>query len=189
MNNCCVLLTSSKASETIVLIADSDVGGLWKLDTSTGEYSMIFRDPLFTNCTAKFPLGLNGVSMYEGSIHFANSALRIYGQVPIYEDGSPSAEIEIIGRAVPGAVAFDDLVLDWEGNAWIATHPNVVTQITLSGKQRNFTGGDTELANPTSIVWGRGSPEAEKTLYISTNGVSSKGFVGAQVVAMDTRFL
>ncbi len=95
--------------------------------------------------------------MYEGRLHFANSALRIYGRVPIHQDGSATGEIEIVGRALSAATIFDDLVMDWEGNAWVATHPNAVTQITSQGKQRNFTGGEVEMHNPTWVAWGRGS--------------------------------
>ena len=183
------LTLASKAVHTLVLVADSAGGALWRVDTSTGDYDIAFRDPLFTNCTSPFPLGLNGITTYDGKLYFANSALRIYGRVPIDERGAASGEIEILGRAVPEALAFDDLVIDWEGNAYIATHPNVVTEITLEGKQRNFTGTDMEMANPTSITWGRGSPEQEKILYVSTNGQSGRNFVGAQVVALDTRLL
>ena len=184
-------ITNCHKSETVVLIADSEVGAIWKLDTSTGEHSIAFRDPLFTNCTSPFPLGLNGVAMFDEKLHFANSALRIYGRVPILEDGTASGEIEILGRALPAVTAFDDVVLDWEGNGWIATHPNAVTEITPEGKQRNFTGTDVEMLNPTSIVWGRGSLEQEKILYLTTNGMSSSQgkFFGAQVISLDTRLI
>lgn len=183
-------ITNCHNSETTVLIADSDVGAIWRLDTVTGQHEIAFKDPLFTNCTSRLPLGLNGVFMYEGRLHFANSALRIYGRVPIHQDGSASGEIEIVGRALSAATIFDDLVMDWEGNAWVATHPNAVTQITSQGKQRNFTGGEVEMHNPTSVAWGRGSMEAEKTLYVTTNGMSAQGkFVGAQVVSLDTRLI
>lgn len=183
-------ITNCHDSTTVVLIADSDIGAIWRLDTATGKHDIAFKDPLFTNCTSRLPLGLNGVSMYEGRLHFANSALRIYGRVPLAMDGSALGEIEIIARASSASTIFDDISMDWQGSAWVATHPNAVTQITAQGKQRNFTGGDVEMNNPTSVVWGRGSFEAEKMLYITTNGVSAQGrFVGAQVMALDTRLI
>lgn len=183
-------ITKCHDSKTEVLIADSDVGATWRLNTVTGENEMAFKDPLFTNCTSRSPLGLNGITMYEERLHFANSALRIYGRAPIHQNGTASGEIEIIGRAQSAATVFDDLVMDWEGNAWIATHPNAVTEITSQGKQRNFTGGEVEMYNPTSLAWGRGSLEVSKTLYVTTNGMSAHGkFVGAQVLAFDTRLI
>ena len=76
-------------------------------------------------------------------------------------------------------LAWDDLALDWEGDARIATHANAVTEVTLDGKQRRFTSSDAKsrMQQPTSIVFGRGSQAAERTLFVvKGGGDSGSGF-------------
>lgn len=150
---------------------------------------MAIKHVLFTTCGSKFPLGINGISVFEDHVHFVNSAQKLYGRIAIDKTGSATAEPEIIARAAPGAFAWDDLALNWQGTAWIATHVNAVTEVTLAGKQRNVTGTDdrTEIKHPTSLIFGRGSQAAEKMLYVVTSG-SGKDQPG-QVMSVDTRMI
>ena len=73
---------------------------------------------------------------------------------------------------------WDDFDLDWEGNAWVATHAEGVYEVTVEGKQRNITG----IVVPTSARFGRGSKIQKNSLYLSTVG---NGTVGGQVVALN----
>ena len=177
-------MTTLEGVSDVVLISDSSVGGIWRLNVTSGKYDMPMKHVLFTNCTSKFPLGINGIQTYEGSLYFVNSAQQIYGSLTIDATGNPTSQPTILARAAPGIFSWDDLAIDWEGNAWIATHANMVTEVTVSGKQRNFTGDDdsTDMKQPTSIIWGRGSQSASKTLYIITAGAG-------QVLTLDTRMI
>lgn len=79
---------------------------------------------------------------------------------------------------------WDDFEMDWEGDAWVATHPAALTEVTVEGKMRNTTGdGTVSMANPTSARFGRGSKEQEKTLYLSTSGDTTHA---GQVIAVQT---
>ena len=180
-------MTTLEGVSDVVLISDSSLGGVWRLNVTSGKYDMPIRHVLFTNCTSKFPLGINGIRTYEQQLYFVNSAQQIYGRLSIDEAGKPTSEPQILARAGPGVFAWDDIALDWEGNGWIATHANMVTEVTVGGKQRNFTGDDekTDMKQPTSIIWGRGSQAAEKTLYIVTSGQNTPG----QVITLDTRMI
>ena len=173
-------MTNLKGSPDIALIADSNLGAVWSLNTTTGEHKIAIQDPLFSNCTKAFPLGINGISTYGERLYFLNSALGIYGRIPITNNGSRAGEVEILARAGPAVTTFDDIAMDWEGNSWIATHPNALTEITVEGKQRNITANsnDVGMKQPTSARFGRGSKKAEKTLYMTT--------IGGQVFAVDT---
>lgn len=176
-----------EGTSDVVLIADSSIGAIWRLNTTSGEYDMAIKHVLFTTCGSKFPLGINGISVFEDHVHFLNSAQQLYGRIAIDKTGSATAEPEIIARAGPGAFAWDDLAINWQGTAWIATHANAVTEVTLAGKQRNVTGTDdkTEMKQPTSLIFGRGSQAAEKTLYVVTAGGGQPG----QVLSVDTRMI
>ena len=181
-------LTNIEGSPDLVLISDSRLGAIWRVNTKTGEYSMAIQHVLFTNCTTPFPLGINGITTQDSHVYFINSAQRLYGRIPIDASGAATTEPEIIARSLPAVTAFDDVVIDWEGNGWIATHPNAVTEITPVGKQRNVTADDAknEIKAPTSLVWGRGSKDAEKMLYLTTAGSQTSA---GQVISVDTRLM
>ena len=154
-----------------VLISDSGPGLVWKLNFVTGEYSKAIESPLFTN-NSYFPLGINGIASYDDKLHFINSAQGIYGRVTLNDDLTAAGEVEIIARAGPDVIAFDDLAIDWEGNGWIATHGYCLTEITQGGKARNVTADskDGNMVQPASVTFGKGSIEQEKTAYICTSG-------------------
>ena len=172
-------------SPDIVLIADSVLGAVWRLNLKTGDHSIAMRNPLFSGCQAKFPLGINGINVFEGMLYFINSAEKFYGRIPITKDGSAAGEVQVLYRVTQGSYIFDDFAMDWAGSAWIATHPNEVTQVTVEGKQRNITADEPnrDMTQPTSVVFGRGSKQEERKLYITTSGSDT---VGGQVFSIDT---
>ncbi|KAL8717975.1 MAG: hypothetical protein Q9225_004834, partial [Loekoesia sp. 1 TL-2023] len=178
-------MTTVEGLPDTVLLADSRNGAIWSLNINTGDHHVMMQHVLF-NSTSLFPLGINGLTSLDKMLYFTNSAQAFYGRVPIDIDngGIATAEPEIIARAGPEVLAFDDLVLDWAGRAWVTTHHHSLTEISLEGKQRNFTHSD--LAEPTSVIFGRDSKKAEKTLYVTTAGW---GTPGGQVIAVDTCLL
>ncbi|KAL8698279.1 MAG: hypothetical protein Q9201_006666 [Fulgogasparrea decipioides] len=175
-------MTTVEGLPDTVLIADSRNGAIWRLNTKTGDHHIVIQHVLF-NSTASFPLGINGLTSLDNTLYFTNSAQAFYGRVPvdIDDDCSATAEPEIIARAGPEVFGLDDIALDWAGRGWVATHHHSLTEISVEGKQRNFTHSD--LAEPTSVIFGRGSKKAERTLYVTTAGW---GTAGGQVIAVDT---
>ena len=182
--------TTLDGSPDLLLIADSALGAVWRLNTTTGDHSIAIQDPLFSNWSSPGPIGINGIRTFRGSLYFLNSAQGSYGRVPISSDGSATGEVEVIARVDVPRVRFDDFDMDWAGSAWIATHPNVVTQVSIEGVQRNFTGDNSgaaiEMLQPTSARFGRGSVEEENVLYVVTGGSKT---VGGQIIALNTWML
>lgn len=110
-------------------------------------------------------------------LYFTNSAQGSYGRIPITHDGSAAGNVEmLVGVGGPSA-EYDDFNMNREGNAWIATHPNAVVEVTTEGKQGNITrdGDITGLIQPVSVKFGRGSRREEKTLYVVTAGCDTAG--------------
>lgn len=161
-----------------VLIVDSYQEAIWKLNITTGEYSKAIESPLFGNTTHN-PMGINGIRSVPGYVYFSNSAQGSYGRVPVDDNANATGEVQILARVDSPADLWDDFDLDWEGNAWVATHAQKVCEVTVEGKKRNVTG----IMQPTSARFGRGSKQQEKTLYLSTVG---NGTGGGQVVALKT---
>ncbi len=169
-----------RGSPDIVLVADSVLGALWRVNIKTGDYSMAIKSFLFAD-ENEF-IGINGVRFFEGSVYFTNSAQGIYGRVPVTYNGSAAGEVEKLAEFQLPSI-LDDFDLDWEGDAWIATHPNAVNEVTMEGKRRNITGdADLAIVQPVSARFGQ-SQQQRRTLYVATAG---NGTVGGQVFAVNT---
>lgn len=174
-------ITALKGSPDIVLIADSALGAVRWLNVTSGEHSVTIQSDLFTN-TNQVPIGINGIRTYDGHLYYLNSAQMTYGRVPLSVDGRVAGVVQILATTHLPAI-FDDFDMDWEGTAWVATHGNMLSQITVEGKQRNITGsGNTEMVEPTSVQFGRGSKQLEKTIYMTAAGNKT---VGGQVLAIN----
>ncbi|KAL2047412.1 hypothetical protein N7G274_001433 [Stereocaulon virgatum] len=175
-------LTTLEGSRDIILGADSAVGIIRRLNVTSGEHNVAIESPLFAP-TKLVPLGVNGLCTFDGQLYFLNSAQGSYGRVPLKADGSAAGEVQILAR-INLPTIYDDFDMDWAGTAWVATHANMLTQITVEGKQRNTTGtgSDTAMIQPTSAQFGRGSKEAENTIYMTTAGNNT---VGGQVLAIN----
>ena len=181
-------MTTIKGSSDLVLIADSWLGTIWRVNIKSGLYSKAIEHALFTN-TSNFSLGINGIRTVDETLYFVNSAQGLYGRIPINTTGGATAEPEILAHSLPAVLAWDDFVRDSAGNGWITTHPNAVTQVAVGGSQRNFTVDDpkSDIQQPTSLIFGRGSPDAEKTLYVVTaGGISENQQIPGQILAVDT---
>ena len=148
---------------------------------------------LFQN-TSTAPRGINGTHTYERMLHFTSSVQRSYGRVSITDDDSPAGEVEMLGRGMGYSALYDDFDFDWKGDAWIATHRNGLSEVTLSGKQREITDTDIaedsdnlEMMNPTAVNFGRGSIREEKKVYMVTYGPRTGG--GGQVIAVNAALI
>ena len=179
-------LTTLDGSPDMVLIADATLGAVWRVNVATGDYSVAIQSPLFTaNSASPIPLGINGVHTFGGMLYFTNSAQGTYGRVPITPDGSAAGDVEILARVDAPLALYDDFDHDWEGNAWIATYPNGLIEVTTKGQQNNITEDDgiTDLIAPTSVKFRRGSKREGKVLYVVTSGSDT---AGGQVFAVNT---
>lgn len=90
-----------------------------------------------------------------------------------------TGEVAILARIDPPSELVDDFDLDWECNAWIATHAEEVYEVTVEDKRRNVRG----IMESMPARFGRGSKEQEKTLCLSTVG---EGNTAGQIVALKT---
>jgi hypothetical protein len=175
-------ISSIPQSPHLVLAADSALGAVWRVNTLTGEYGIVFTDPLLAPISTAqgLNLGINGMKIKDGYLYFTNSAQGIFGRIEIDKLGNKVGVVEIIANITASATMgahYDDFALDKEGKAWIATHPEYVVGIDVNGAQ-NMIANETLLLNPTSAAFGRGSLGQERILYVTNGGV----FVGDDLV-------
>jgi len=160
-----------------VLIADSTLGAVWRVDTVTGAYQIVIDDPMLKP-TPTFALGINGLEVHKNKLYFTNSAQGIFGVVRINNQGLPQGPLTALASPFvpdppfPGYPVFiyDDFAIDRDGKSWITNHPNAVSSYNpVNGNQRIIASGP-EIIQPTSAAFGRSSQEERCNLYVVTAG-------------------
>ena len=168
LNGVATLKANESRNEPMVLIADSVDGVLWRVDPRTRNYTRIYDSPLLANITAT-GMGVNGIRTFGKKLYFINSGQETYGRIPLHHDATAAGEVQLLARQKDGI--WDDFDIDWEGNAWIATHRGDLTEVTVEGRERKMTQcKGVRMFDPTSARFGRGSKKQENTLYIVTAG-------------------
>ena len=139
-----------------------------RVKIKSGEYSKAIEHVFFTNCTGNFSLAINGIRTCDGTLSFTNPAQQLYGRIPVNNTGGATAEPEIIARPLSAEQAWDDSAMEWEGSSWLASHPNAVTDVTLSGST-----AEPAMEQPTLLIFGRDS-HVGVMLYVVPAGISPR---------------
>ena len=180
--------------EGTILIADSTLGFIWRVDVRTGASAVVFDDPLLKpNATAHPPFGVNGVHVVDSILYFTNTNHGLIAKLPISRDGYPMGPATVISSDVPAA---DDFAIDSCGNIWLAENvQNIFVRVSPDGQVQIIAGGQnsTALIGPVSAAFGRGQNDRD-ILYISTDGltISATGqplTTNGKIAAIDTRGL
>ncbi|KAI0466375.1 hypothetical protein F4859DRAFT_507460 [Xylaria cf. heliscus] len=150
-------------SSPAILVADSGIGSVWRVDLKTGEYEIAAAVPEMDSvANATLPLGINGIKIRNGNLYFSNSNhVSIYG-LPINKNGiaAKNAKAELVAKF--DAELIDDFAIDERGLFWAATNFNNTvdvakpgsTGIVVVGKTTALTvAGDTALAIDKNIVF------------------------------------
>jgi hypothetical protein len=175
---------------TYLLIADSALGVVWRLNYLTAEYEIALDNelmkpvPNFLNVV----LGINGVHTRDGYLYFTNSFQKLFASVPISAQGTATGPYKVIAYNGLG----DDFAFDASGNAYITQDPaDALELVTPEGKVTVLAGStnSTILEGDTAAAFGRTRRDSE-TLYITTNGgiaglVAGTSVVGGKVLAAD----
>lgn len=140
----------------VVLIADSRVGCLFRVDTTTGDAKIAFtHEALAAPTNASMPIGINGLKVAGRYAFFTNSARNTFARIPLAEDGEVVGDVEIIARLDPPKTGddWDDFAIDASGTAYLAQPENALARVSSDGKQVTVAGGgnSTALDGPTSV--------------------------------------
>ena len=177
-----------------LLITDSILGQIFKLNMTTNESSVAVESPLFKNCTS-VAIGINGlkVSPDHRRLFFTNDDCTYFGTVPINpHSGTATGPAEIVaGSSIVGNVSLDDFALHHhqpsqagldEYTAYLAIVQNQVESLTFSIAAHPLNKiqiqshaviagnlNSTEVPQPTALAFGR-TPVDSKILYITSTG-------------------
>ncbi|KAJ7642259.1 hypothetical protein FB45DRAFT_738618 [Roridomyces roridus] len=157
----------------LVLIADAVLGLAWGVNVRTGNVSVFMQTPEMAPIGASAPapvLGINGLHVQRGMLHFTNSQQQTFFRVPL-----AGGTVGTVGTGM-----FDDFTLDGRGRAWLATNPGSLTLISplADGTFSEATVVNTTLNGPSSAAFGRKLGRETTTLFMTSRG--------GQIVSVDT---
>ncbi|KAF2840700.1 hypothetical protein M501DRAFT_1001709 [Patellaria atrata CBS 101060] len=151
-----------------VLMSDSDLGSIWRLNTETKEYAQVLSDETMTwPPDVPSPIGINGVRKLNDYVYYVNFVKGLFCRVKVRKDGTAKGPYEVI----TDELSFpDDFALMQDGTAYIAGNPsNSVFRVTPGGEVTTIAGGanSTLFASTTSAAFGR-TRKDRGTLYAVT---------------------
>ncbi|MCJ1316732.1 hypothetical protein MMC15_002053 [Xylographa vitiligo] len=150
----------------LVLLADAAQGIVWRVDATTGDYSIAIQDALFTTNNTLIPLGVDGIHILNDYLYFTNFGNNAFGRVAISANGSATGPVEIIATmTIP-----DDFTITDDGTAYLAGD-NSLYRYRQDGAVDILVGGPKSLVleGCTSAQLGRTRMD-KNVIYIGTNG-------------------
>lgn len=157
----------------VLVIADSRVGCLWRVDIDTGNVVKAISSTLF-NATANStaPIGIDGLKFSSDGLtaYFTNVDLDFFGKLPVYDNGTAlvaTGGIEIL-TTFEGDDNWDDLALAQNDTiAFGAMNPGIVAKVVLETGDMTVIVNDTTVqGGPTSVVLKGDGVHA----YVTTRG-------------------
>ncbi|KAB5515176.1 hypothetical protein GE09DRAFT_581082 [Coniochaeta sp. 2T2.1] len=188
-------LGSLPQNPTAVLISDSALGVVWRLDTVTGKFNKALDFPEMKVAPGSpLAIGVNGLRIKNDTLYFTNSFERAIYSVRVDGDGSvtPGGGVKKVVE-IKEAAFLDDIAIGEDGTIWACENVgNRLWSVTPSGTYATVLGGvnETTVAGDTAAAFGRGNSDG-KTLYVVTSGalaapVNGTYVEGGKVVAVDT---
>ncbi|KAK9366207.1 hypothetical protein V1509DRAFT_630478 [Lipomyces kononenkoae] len=160
-------LTTLNWEEQTILVSDSGLGAVWKVDILNRSYEIILQDSTMAPAPP-YNLGINGIHILHGHVYYTNSALELFVRMPIKPNGTKAGDAEILATNHFG----DDFTFDNEGNAYVTEDPgNALYKVTPEGSVLTILGGANSslIEGDTAAQFGR-TPADSNILYITTNG-------------------
>lgn len=160
--------------EGTLLVADSTLGSVFRVNTRSKEVKVVIKDPLFDITPASsVELGLNGLRYSSnGELFFTNTNQGLLGKISIQPDGTPKAKGEVLSR---GVALADDFAIGRKGGFFVTQDaPNQLSFVPPGGGDATVLVGANDrpgLKGPTSAAIGKGKGNLGRwSLYVGTNG-------------------
>jgi sugar lactone lactonase YvrE len=152
-----------------LLIADSDLGTIWRLSPGSSTASVWAQSPLLDPTGAAymgFPLpGANGLQLRNGVVFVSNTATNEILAIQIQPDGLAGAVTVRYHVDAP-----DDFAISPKGNFYVAQNvPSELSLITPDGRVSTLATSADGLANTSAARFGA-TPSTQSLLYITNSG-------------------
>ncbi|QKX56650.1 uncharacterized protein TRUGW13939_03756 [Talaromyces rugulosus] len=179
-----------------VLISDSTLGAVFKVNTNCGTYEQVFDgvSEMLPPKNASIPIGINGLAVHKGSLYWTNTEREAIFSIPIDPltgFARPNATVRTVASKI--GIAVDDFAFDGDDNLWTAGG-NTVAMLPAAGdasktgiKPVIVVGSESSLtvAGSTSVRFADAS-----LLYVTTDGgmaapVNGSVVEAGKIVAVD----
>lgn len=182
---------------TSVLIADSLLGLVWRVDTLTGTLEIASKDEnMLGPPWGATSFGINGLGIRDGYLYWTNSYIASIYRIPISDSGYTP-----IGSKSELVVAIRSIFIDnftfgpgKNDTIWVATNSeNQLLAITPEGKSTCVLGTANEMTVAGCGATAFGKLEGDKeTLYVVTNGgytlpINGTITEGGKLIAVETK--
>jgi hypothetical protein len=172
-----------------VLISDSTLGTVFKVNTNCGAYEQVFREvsEMLPPKSASIPIGINGLAVHKGSLYWTNTERESIFSIsidPLAGFARPNATVRTVASKI--GIAVDDFAFDNDDNLWTAGG-NTVAMLPAAGdasktdiKPVVVVGSESSLtvAGSTSVRFADAS-----LLYVTTDGGMAAPVNGSVVEA------
>lgn len=182
-------------SANAILLGDAGLGVVWKLDLETKASMIAINDTLMSKISPDAPDGINGLKVYGDELWFTRGFDSIVAKMQISKQGTAVGSTEIVGVGLNSTWTMDDLVVNPQGQAFVAIpFQNLIARFDGGKSQPVVVAGSlnsTEIAEPTSLAFARtGSGHVdEAVIYVATGGAIADPIdgvitVGGQIVRL-----
>lgn len=156
--------TTHPSQPHVVLIAESNLGAIFSLDTRTRQLRKVIQDNSMSPLGPAPTIGINGVKSFQGHIYYTNSQTGTLNRVRVNSVGEKAGDVSVVTQF--DVTSEDDLAIDRFGNSWVTDHPNSIIKVGTGGNSQVIEIGPESQVGPTAAAFGRGSRSQEKLLYI-----------------------
>lgn len=178
------------AARGLVLVADSMLGVVWRINVYTGEHAIVLEDArtMAPNTYLGPLVGIDGLRILGDYVYYNNCPRRLYCRVridPVTATAVGSYEL------ISNNTMADDFALSPQGVGYLAgLIDNVITKVHSNGTHQVIAGAanSTDFAGATSAAFGRTELDRD-VLYVTTGGASgipvlSNFFEGGKIMAL-----
>lgn len=154
-------------NSTFILIADTVLGKVWRLNPKTGAYSVALSDSTMQPAAGGPPIGINGLRTVGNKLYYTSSTQQVFCRVTLNQDASAAGPFEVVASG-----SFQDgFDITGDSTAYITTHPqNTVIKVTPSGDSSVYAGNLNSSALAGSTDAHLGTFRGRQVLFVTTNG-------------------
>ncbi|GLI81013.1 hypothetical protein PoHVEF18_009382 [Penicillium ochrochloron] len=171
----------------IVLIADSRLGFLFRVDITTGISKIAFKDDTLSAPTnTSIPIGIKGLKICRGYVDFTNTARGTFSRIPVSADGLNFGDVELIATldTSDSGDDWDDFALDPHGVA--AIHPlSFITLASIEFMDYFDLGAITikKIVDIMSVIHGHCEPAFQKVRDLLEQNILAEQELGVSLCA------
>lgn len=154
-------LVSLPSDSNVLLVADSLLGCIWRVDLTTKTAVQAINDTLMTAASSGYgpDLGIDGLKLYTDEtteqlyVYFTNVGQLLLARVPINADGTAATGAAEIVANQTGSDNWDDMAIAQDaGLIFGAMNPSYVNMINITDGASSLVANMSSEQGPTSVV-------------------------------------